>query len=160
VWSEFPGTHIILLGQGTEELARSNHRLHGLGEVAETVKAAAFGAASLLCVPSAEESFGIVYVEAACAGVPAVGSPIAQVAEVIRDGETGLLPARDPAAIAAAILTLLRDPVRRQAMGQAARRRYEIDFAPEVIRRRVLELYRDLRPPPHALQPRGVTEAE
>jgi glycosyltransferase involved in cell wall biosynthesis len=51
---------------------------------------------------------------------PREGGPV----EIVADGETGLLvPPRDPEALAHAIVTLLRDPTRRAAMGRAARGR-------------------------------------
>jgi glycosyltransferase involved in cell wall biosynthesis len=51
---------------------------------------------------------------------PREGGPI----EIVADGETGfLVPPRDPDALAAAIVMLLRDPARATAMGHAARAR-------------------------------------
>ena len=48
---------------------------------------------------------------------------------VIQDGRTGVLvPERDVRALAAAIGTLLRDPARRAAIGQAGRRQAETQF--------------------------------
>jgi glycosyltransferase involved in cell wall biosynthesis len=81
-------------------------------------------AADVFVMPSAHEAFGIVYEEAAAAGVPAVGTAINAVPEIIVDGETGLLvPPRDPKALGAALRALLADPQAVADLGAAGRRR-------------------------------------
>jgi glycosyltransferase involved in cell wall biosynthesis len=56
------------------------------------------------------------------AGVPVVADDVGQASEYVADGQTGrLVPPGDVAAMAAAAVDLLRDPVRRQALGHAAR---------------------------------------
>jgi len=58
-------------------------------------------------------------------------------------GETGLLaPAGDADALARAVESLLADPLRRQAMGEAGRRRAREYFSAEVIVPRYEALYR------------------
>jgi phosphatidylinositol alpha-1,6-mannosyltransferase len=70
--------------------------------------------------PSDLEGFGIVYIEAAAAGLPCIagqGGP----AEAVRDGETGfVVPGHDPAALAASLGRLLREVALRRQMGAAA----------------------------------------
>ena len=57
------------------------------------------------------ESFGIVLVEAMAAGLPVVASDVPGYDEVVTDGVEGfLVPPRDPAAVAAAVETILDDP--------------------------------------------------
>ena len=57
------------------------------------------------------ESFGVVLVESMAAGMPVVASDIPGYREVIRSGVDGLLvPARDPAAMASAVGSILDDP--------------------------------------------------
>jgi glycosyltransferase involved in cell wall biosynthesis len=61
--------------------------------------------------------------EAMAAGLPVVSTAVGGVPELVREGETGLLvPSEDAAALAQAMQALVDDPVRRQAMGAAARR--------------------------------------
>ncbi|MEE4546197.1 glycosyltransferase [Streptomyces sp. V4-01] len=78
--------------------------------------------ASLLAATSTMESFGMTLVEAMRAGLPVVATdcPLGP-REIVQDGVNGLLvPPRDVAAIAAALLSLIEDDERRAAMGRAA----------------------------------------
>jgi len=91
--------------------------------------------AALLVLPSVRtasgrvEGLGMVTLEAAATGVPAIGSNLGGIAETIADGETGfLVPERDPTALAARMGELLADTGLRRRMGVAARRRVERDF--------------------------------
>jgi glycosyltransferase involved in cell wall biosynthesis len=76
------------------------------------------------------EPFGRVLIEAMAAGVPVIATNVGGPAEIVIDGETGLLvPAGDVAALAKAIQRLLTGINLCQRMGQAARRRVEDVFA-------------------------------
>jgi glycosyltransferase involved in cell wall biosynthesis len=85
-------------------------------------------------VPSAwAEPFGLVAVEAMQAGRPVIASAAGGLADIVIDGETGLLtPPGDPAALAAALRRLLADEGLRQTMGEAGRTR-STAFAPSAI---------------------------
>jgi glycosyltransferase involved in cell wall biosynthesis len=142
-----PSARFQIVGDGPDRarLHRLVRRL-GLGGVVELCgqvtfeKLVAFYAAcDVFCLPSRQEGFGIVFLEAMAAGKPIVACRGTGADELIRSGEVGLLvPQRDPDALAAALLELLRNPERRRRLGLAgppiARR-----FAPEPIARRLLE---------------------
>jgi colanic acid/amylovoran biosynthesis glycosyltransferase len=86
-----------------------------------------------------------VILEALLHRVPVIATDVAGIGEVIEDGLTGLLiPQRDPQAIAAAVLQMIRD--RDQALTMAERGRSLIwqDFDPERNHRRVLELFQGI----------------
>lgn len=70
-----------------------------------------------------QEGFGIVFVEAAACGIPAVAGRSGGSHDAVVNGETGLIvdTPKDPRAVADAILTLYRDPELRRRMGQAGR---------------------------------------
>jgi glycosyltransferase involved in cell wall biosynthesis len=88
-------------------------------------------AIDVMCLPSHREPFGLVYVEAALAEKPVIACNAGGAAEVIADGETGLLvpppaPNADPAnrqvnALADAIFTLLDNRAIATVMGQQGR---------------------------------------
>jgi glycosyltransferase involved in cell wall biosynthesis len=61
---------------------------------------------------------------------PVVATRLEGMPELVVDGETGLLvPPRDPAALAGAIVTLLADPTPAQSMARAGRKRVETHFS-------------------------------
>lgn len=64
------------------------------------------------------EGFGIVYLEAAACGVPAIGTRDSGAEDAIDDGVTGLLVEQDPAAITDAIERLRADPALRRKLGE------------------------------------------
>ena len=75
-------------------------------------------------LPSFAEGLPVVLMEALAARVPVVATRIAGVAELVGDGESGLLvPPGDPGALRAALARLLGDPALRCAMGEAGRAR-------------------------------------
>jgi glycosyltransferase involved in cell wall biosynthesis len=75
------------------------------------------------------EPFGRVLIEAMALGRPLIAPREGGPLEIVVDGETGLLVApRDPAALAAAIDRLVRDPELRRRMGQAGRARVDAVF--------------------------------
>ncbi len=85
---------------------------------------ALYAALDVVIVPSRREGFGRVAAEAGAAGKPVVATAVGGLPEIIADGETGILvPPRNPAAMAAAVIGLLRDGDLRRAMGGKARKR-------------------------------------
>lgn len=79
------------------------------------------------CIPSSGwDSFPMSSLELQACGLPVVVSDLQGVPETISDGKTGIVvPSGDPGRLAAAIVELVDDPVRRNAMGVAARHRIE-----------------------------------
>jgi glycosyltransferase involved in cell wall biosynthesis len=74
--------------------------------------------------PIWNEGFGLPPVEAMAAGLPVVTSRSGTVMETVVDGKTGYLVEKNNAAeLAEALLVLLKDDKRREAMGRAGRRR-------------------------------------
>jgi phosphatidylinositol alpha-1,6-mannosyltransferase len=68
------------------------------------------------------EGLGIVYLEASATGLPAIAGDSGGAPDAIIEGETGyVVPGRDPAALAARIVTLLSDPAGARAMGEKGR---------------------------------------
>ncbi len=104
---------------------------------------AVWAACDVAVVPSTDpEPFGIVAVEAMLAGRPVVAAAHGGLTEIVRPGETGLLtPPRDADALAAALVTLLRDPARRRALGERAREVAQARYALAPYGEALLEEY-------------------
>ena len=79
---------------------------------------------------STEENFPLVLLESMAASVPIVATDVGGVAECVVSGQTGLLvPPCDPAALGQALASLAASPARREAMGEAGRRRLLRSFS-------------------------------
>jgi len=90
--------------------------------------------ADLFLLPSASESFGLSALEALACGVPVVASKAGGLPELIREGETGFMrETGDVDAMAAAALSVLRDPERWRAMSAAAAKDARARFSQDEI---------------------------
>ncbi len=100
----------------------------------------------IVCLPSYYgEGVPKVLLEAAATGRPIVTTDMPGCREVVTGGDNGLLvPARDTHALAAALKTLLTDPVRRAQMGQRSRERAEQEFSEDHVVAQTLGLYHRL----------------
>ncbi len=101
--------------------------------------------ATVFACPSVYEPLGIVNLEAMACGTAVAGSRTGGIPEVVADGETGLLvPPGEPEPLADALNTLLRDPDRARAMGQAGRKRAVSEFGWPAIAAQTAGLYAEL----------------
>jgi D-inositol-3-phosphate glycosyltransferase len=101
-----------------------------------------YAAATLVCVPSYNESFGLVAVEAQATGTPVVAAAVGGLSTVVRDGVTGLLvEGHDPVDYARAIERIVDAPGLRDEMAVAAVEQ-AAGFAWERTADRTLEVYR------------------
>jgi glycosyltransferase involved in cell wall biosynthesis len=105
--------------------------------------AALLAGAHIACQPSTyREGLPKSALEAMAAGRPLVASDIPGCREAVIDGETGfLVPARDPAALAAALQRLIEDPELRGRMGAAARAHAVAHFSDAMICEQTLLVY-------------------
>jgi glycosyltransferase involved in cell wall biosynthesis len=91
------------------------------------------------------EPFGLVVLEAMATGKPVVATAHGGPLEIVEDGRTGdLVPPGDAAAMASAIVALLRDPARRERMGVHARDRVLAHYTAEQYVAGVEAVYREL----------------
>lgn len=103
--------------------------------------------ADVFCLPTLQEGFGIVFLEAMAAGVPVVASDVTAVPEVVPDRRAGLLvPPRDPAALSSALVRLLEDPELRRRLGREGRRHARRYAWPRVARIFLSSVLDDGRP--------------
>jgi glycosyltransferase involved in cell wall biosynthesis len=104
-----------------------------------------YSAAKVFVLPSISraEAFGIVQLEAMAAGLPVVNTDIdSGVPEVSIHGQTGLtVPPGDADALASALQLLLNSEHQRQKMGEAARKRAEVEYSVDKMVARTAQVY-------------------
>ena len=139
----FPDLTVAIAGRGRDS-ERLSARIAETGSPARLMGAVSFddlprlvGAADVFVMACRnrwlgleQEGFGIVFVEAAAAGVPQVAGRSGGAGEAVVDGETGLVVPRpgDIGEVTMAIRRLLDDETLRHRLGAAARRRAEASF--------------------------------
>lgn len=140
VMTEVPGARLIVVGEGSarapleglvDSLALSSS-IHFAGRLGDSELASLMTRARAFAMPSLTslspnpkgEGFGLVYLEAAAAGLPVVAAQGGATEEIVMDGVTGLLV--DPenvSEVAAAITRLLVDRALAQRLGREGRDR-------------------------------------
>lgn len=127
-----PDAQLRIVGNGPEHqsLITLAHELEiadaatFLGAIPDADLKAEYAHADVFCLPSVQEGFGIVFLEAMVAGLPVVSTTAAAIPEVVCHGETSILiPPGDVTSIAGALLVLLSDTDLREQYGQAGRER-------------------------------------
>ena len=99
-------------------------------------------ALDVFVLPSRHEGLGVAILEAMAMALPVVASAVGGIPEAVAAGRTGLLvPAEDPDALAAAILTLGRDRAHARRLGAAGRDRVLAEFSMSAMTSRYERLY-------------------
>ena len=153
VWQAVPGAALVLVG-GTEygkgrtmretpflaqlrrDLARAPGKVVLTGFIPPDQMPRAYLLGDVFVGPSqVEEGLGLVFLEAAAAGLPVITTKMGGIPEVVRDGVNGLLLTQqdDVAALAEQILMLLGDQHLRLKLGTAGRDRVIAEFSWERI---------------------------
>ncbi len=139
------GFRLLIAGTGEEEYVQSlKRKAAGLSVEFPGFVAAPdfFPLIDVLAVPSWEEPFGIVLLEAMASGIPMVATNRGGPLDIVTSGEHGVLvPPRDPAALAAAIRALVNDEEFRRKITQQARTRIEMKFDRSQVIPRIERFY-------------------
>lgn len=130
-----------------------SERVEFHGQVSDGKLEEAYRTAGLFALPGrartgedpAGEGFGLVFLEAAAAGLPVIAGRAAGAREAVVDGETGfLVDPEEPSEVARSIIRLLEDHSLAVSMGRAGRQRVEADYSFEAFRSQLAELVREL----------------
>jgi glycosyltransferase involved in cell wall biosynthesis len=101
-------------------------------------------ASDILCLPSLREGFGLVLIEAAACGLPAIASRIYGITDALVDGETGLLfEPSDSIELRLKLATLLANTRQRKEMGRRARRNAGFRWDQQELHARLTKFYMD-----------------
>ena len=143
---------VAIAGSGRDEArlrrlaAAVSVPVHFLGRVPDADLPGLYGCADVFAMCCRDrwsgleqEGFGIVFVEAAAAGVAQLAGDSGGAAEAVTDGQTGIVVRhpQDPEAVAIALARLLDDPALRCRLGAAARRRAVTDFSYDLLAARL-----------------------
>lgn len=108
----------------------SAERVTRLGVLSDAEKRDFFAGLDVFALPSRSDSFGLVLLEAWANGIPCLAYRAGGVADVVRDGEDGLLtPCGDVATLAEALGRLTRNAEERRRLGQTGRQRTFREFS-------------------------------
>lgn len=149
VWKVRSDTAFVLIGPRTAFsrflfARRRDHRIREIGTVSHQDKCDALDAARMLCLPSTQESFGTVFLEAWSYSTPVIGCPIPAVSCIVKHGENGLLAAPEPEGLARAILELLGDERLARSLGEAGKRAVLAHWQWPQLASRLDEIYADV----------------
>ncbi|RQR37530.1 glycosyltransferase [Burkholderia sp. Bp9143] len=143
---------LVLAGDGDTRRWRDYAQSQGVadrvqfaGWLTGSGKSRFYREATLFCLPSRFESFGIAALEAMFHGVPVVATRVGGLSELVDDGVTGyLVEADDATALARCVHDIARDRALRERMGQAARERAHRLYTTEKIVAGYVDCYRQL----------------
>ena len=146
-----PQLEIRIVGNGPEykklEQICADLRLEStvrwLGDVSRSELAAEYNRAHVFCLPSVQEGFGIVFLEAMAAGKPIVAACAAAIPEVVRNGI--LVEPENSEALAEGIIRLYRDPELRSSLAASGLRDVE-QFEMSRVSRRFLSAVASVAP--------------
>lgn len=146
---------LTIVGEGSHRGALQSQaaalgleRVRFVGAVPQVELPRYYGAAELFVLPSLTESFGQVFGEAMACGLPIIGTQVGGIPEVVRHDRDGILvPAGDPAAVAAALKAMSARRHDFDAIGAAAREHTVRSFSWPAVASAYLDLYASLSRP-------------
>lgn len=154
IHAALPNARMLIAGDGPlkaslRALAKSlaDDAVVFLGETPRAQMHELYAAANVVIIPSVtvagvQEATSIAALEAMACGLPVIASNMGGLGELIADGRDGLLvPQRDAAAIAGAVLNVLGDDVLASRIGAAARSRVLRDFPTAAWAQKILSAY-------------------
>lgn len=148
---QFPDARVLIVGDGPLKatLEQQAQRLGISSAVTfagyQEDVASAYAAMDVFVLPSRDEGYGIVFLEAMAMGVPVVGTRVIGSTDAVDDGVTGLLvPYADAPALAQTAVRILRDAELGRRLSSTAAERVRRSFSREQSVAKVETLYREL----------------
>jgi glycosyltransferase involved in cell wall biosynthesis len=146
IGNAFPQTHFLLVGDGPmkEKLMKKAHgvpRFHFVGHRDDITDAIA--ALNIIIIPSLNDGFNLVAVEAMASSKPIVATAVGGLPEVVGDGGILVKP-EDARGLAQETIQLINAPDLRKKLGQRGRKRAETHFDWNVCLQRTLDIYQQV----------------
>ncbi|MFQ6104700.1 MAG: glycosyltransferase family 4 protein [Candidatus Glassbacteria bacterium] len=146
VWKKHPDVEFVFIGplEGEARSVFETHKdshIHVLGTVSRKEKTSALEACDIMCLPSLNESFGGVFLEAWYFGKPVIGGDIPPVRELVKDGCGGFLVLPEPTEIAEKICRLIESRDLSENMGEWGRKRVLEEYSWKRIAEKISNVY-------------------
>jgi len=146
--SQRSGTLFVFVGPDVRGNSRAfagrGSNVTWLGPVSHELRDSLLSACTVLCVPSSQESFGSVIVEAWACGKPVMGGPAEATSELIDDGVDGFVVPQDPKVIADRLTRIIDDPRLAETMGAKGKEKVRQKYSWDAIAAAHVDLYRSL----------------
>ncbi|MFA5725602.1 MAG: glycosyltransferase family 4 protein [Candidatus Omnitrophota bacterium] len=148
VLEKYPAAQLLIVGTGKTQgdltgLAGSlgiGKSVFFIPEISDTIEALA--AIDIFVMPSLQEGLGLALMEAMAGGLAVIGSNVGGIRTLIQPGQNGLLASpADSEELAAAVLTLLSDPLKRAELGKQAQVFIQNNFSQEKMVRETEKEY-------------------
>ena len=147
---EIPDVHLNIVGHGDEDLITELKKFTAREDLEDNISFEGYQTGiysylqntDLMVVPSISEGFGLIFLEAMNANVPIVGFDVPATNEIIINQKTGVLvELRDTDALAAEIIALMQDSVKRQKYATAAHDRLKDYFSLDRMVSQTIQFY-------------------
>ncbi|MDD5546619.1 MAG: glycosyltransferase family 4 protein [Candidatus Omnitrophica bacterium] len=147
----FPDLKVIITGDGAQRRAIEN-RIKELSlsrniilRGATNDAPRALSALDIFVLASLNEGMGRCLLEAMALSIPIIATDVGGVSEIVENGVNGILvPSKDAAALAQAIISLLRDKARAKEMGKAGKNKLNRFFSAKAMVEKIEALYEEL----------------
>lgn len=153
ITSKYPALKYLVIGNGPQAFAlrklshdlNLENQIEFLGELTHDKVMQYMTIADIFSLPSWNEGFGIVYIEAMAHGKPVIACEGEGIADVIEHGETGLLiKPKDVESLTQAMDFLLSNPDKAREIGERAKKLVLENYTWEKNARKYIELYKEL----------------
>lgn len=149
VWRSHPTARFLFVGPRTPYSERlfkeiNDERIIEIGSVDLKEKTSALAASDILCLPSSQESFGGVFLEAWMMKKPVIGGDIPAIRDVISDGKDGFISSNTPKDLAEKIIYLLDNPEIRLKMGERGYKKVKDKYSWDIIADKTEKIYNSL----------------
>ena len=151
--NKYPNLKYLIIGDGPEmrhlkELSnnlRINKHVEFLGQLSHENVLVYMAKADIFSLPSWNEAFGVVYIEAMAQGTPVIGCQGEGIEDFVEHGITGMLvKPKDVDSLVKAMDYLLTNPDEAQAIGKRARKLVLENYTWEKNAEKTIEIYREV----------------
>lgn len=146
--NSFTNTRLFICGAAggytaeLQNLAATNVNVQLFTNISDLEKTEILRITDILVLPSKEESFGVVFLEAWSFSKPVIGANIGAIASLINDGKDGLLfKVDDAASLAEKLSVLIQDKALREQMGVAGNKKFKDNYTWDIIAKKFRDVY-------------------